>query len=140
MKMSRSEAGRHLAVALTLGFLLSAAPATAQTVVGTGAFPKAGAIETQLKRGVSTKADVQRLLGVPSGSGGAMLPGYGERREQVDPYQIWYYEDIEINDIKSEKGVMNIRMRQQILAVFFKGEVFHGFFWTSNSGTAHAGR
>ena len=127
---------RTLALAAVLA--LSASTAFAQATVGTGAFPKATLIEAQLKRGVSTKNDVQRILGVPNGSGGALLPGVGERSEQVDSYQIWYYEDIEITDIKSEGSVMNMKMRQQILAVFFKGEVFHGYFWTSNNGTAQA--
>lgn len=112
---------------------VAVAPAIAQTALGTGAFPKVEGIETQLERGVSTKADVQRVLGIPNGSGGALLPGYGERSEQVDPYLIWYYEDVEATDITSEENVMKMKMRQQILAVFFKGEVFHGYFWATNA-------
>lgn len=125
-------------LALALALTLTTATAHAQAAVGTGAFPNTAAIEAQLKRGVSTKIDVQRVLGVPNGSGGALLPGFGERSEQVDPYQLWYYEDIEITDAKSEKNVVNMKMRQQILAVFFKGEVFYGYFWTSNSATGEA--
>jgi hypothetical protein len=127
--------GLALAVALSL----PAASAIAQAAaIGTGAFPKATAIEGQLKRGVSTRADVQRVLGVPNGGGGALLPGVGARSEQLDAYQLWYYEDIEITEVKSQGEVMNMKMRQQILAVFFKDEVFHGYFWTSNAGAAQA--
>ncbi len=129
---------RCRALALAVVLALAASTAFAQVTVGTGAFPNATVIQAQLKRGVSTKDDVQRILGVPNGSGGALLPGVGERSEQVDSYQIWYYEDIEITDIKGEGNILNMKMRQQILAVFFKGEVFHGYFWTSNSGTAQA--
>ena len=126
-------------LALALVLAVPAASAIAQaTAIGTGAFPKATAIEAQLKRGVSTRADVQRVLGVPNGSGGALLPGFGARSEQLDAYQLWYYEDIEITEMKSQGEVLNMKMRQQILAVFFKDEVFHGYFWTSNAGAAQA--
>ncbi|UCG98328.1 MAG: hypothetical protein JSW31_04265 [Burkholderiales bacterium] len=125
-------------LALAMALIFAAATSFAQGAHGTGVFPNAAAIEGQLKRGVSTKNDVQRILGVPNGSGGALLPGIGERSQQVDPYQIWYYEDIEITDVKSDGQTANMKMRQQILAVFFKGEVFHGYFWTSNSGTGTA--
>ena len=123
---------------LALVLALSAGPTIAQTAVGTWTFPKVGAIETQLKRGVSTKADVQRLLGVPNGSGGALLPGYGDKSQQLEPYQIWYYEDVEVTGTKAEERLMTMNMRQQILVVFFRGELFHGYFWTSNSGLVQA--
>lgn len=113
-------------------------PATAQMSMGTGAFPKVTGIEKQLKRGVSTKADVQRLVGIPNGSGGALLPGYGARSEQVDLYQIWYYDDLEATDITSEEDVTKMKMRQQILAIFFKGDLFHGYFWTTNAANWEA--
>jgi hypothetical protein len=129
----RRWAGLMLAAVLAVVAVGASAQGSA---IGTGAFPKAELIETQLKRGVSTKADVQRVLGVPNGSGGALLPGFGANAEQVDSYQLWYFEDIEITDIKQMDEVMTMKMRQQILAVFFKGEVFHGYFWTSNAGTA----
>jgi len=129
---------RYSGLALAMLLALPAPPGFAQVAKGTGTFPNAMAIDAQLKRGVSTKTDVQRVLGVPNGSGGALLPGYGERSEQVDRYQLWYYEDIEVTELKGEGDVLNMKLRQQILAVFFKGEVFHGYFWTSNSGTAQA--
>ena len=84
-------------------------------------------------RGQSTHGDVQKLLGIPSGAGGALLPGYGDHSEVVEPYDIWYYEDIENSNIKSENGVIVFDMRQQILIIFFKGDKFHGYFWTSNT-------
>jgi len=136
MKRFRFDVRRCIGFALALAIALSAAPAIGQPAVGTGAFPKVGEIEKQLKRGVSTKTDVQRVLGVPNGAGGALLPGFGDRREQLDAYQLWFYQDVEITDANAERDLMKMNMRQQILAVFFKGEVFHGYFWTSNDGTA----
>lgn len=130
---------RWAGLALSVCLAVPAAGALAQaSAIGTGAFPKASAIESQLKRGVSTRADVQRILGVPNGSGGALLPGVGARSEQVEAYQLWYYEDVEITEMKGQGDVLNMKMRQQILAVFFKDEVFHGYFWTSNAGAAQA--
>jgi hypothetical protein len=117
-------------------FSIAAVPAMAQSGVGTGAFPNTELIESQFKRGVSTKGDVQRVLGIPNGAGGALLPGFGDKSTVVEPYQIWYYEDIETTDVKSGEVGMNITLRQQILAVYFKGEIFHGYFWTSNSDVA----
>lgn len=133
-----SRAGAGAALALVIA--LSSAPAAGQTALGTGAFPKVGAIETQLKRGVSSKNDVRRLLGVPNGSGGALLPGFGERRETLDAYQIWFYQDVEMTESKATQDRVQMDMRQQILAVFFKGEVFHGYFWTSTEGPAALGQ
>jgi hypothetical protein len=138
--MMRNHAGWGRASRLVLVLILAlwAGSAAAQAAVGTGAFPNARAIESQLKRGVSTKSDVQRVLGVPGGAGGALLPGFGDQSQSLASYQIWYYEDIEVTDFKSEERLLTMKMRQQILAVFFKGEVFHGYFWTSNSGVAEA--
>lgn len=99
---------------------------------GTGVFPDAQAVEKGLVRGESTRADVQKLLGIPTGAGGAMLPGFGENSEVVESYDVWYYEDVETENIKSEDGIMVMDMRQQILVIFFKGDRFHGYFWTSN--------
>jgi hypothetical protein len=101
---------------------------------GTGVFPNTSVIEQQLKRGTSNKADVQRLLGVPNGTGNLSTPpgNLGVQALGDGPREIWYYDDMEVTDMKSGDGVITMNMRQQILLVFFKGEVFDGYFWTSN--------
>jgi len=114
--------------------LLQADPASAATKFGTGVFPDPRPVEHQLIRGESTQADVKRLLGIPSGSGGALLPGYGSKSETLESYNVWYYEDLGY-DLASGDGEMVMDMRQQILMIFFKGGKFHGYFWTSNTGT-----
>ena len=103
--------------------------------VGTGIFPNTQLIEKNLVRGVSTRADVQKLLGIPTGGGGARLPGFGENSEVVEPYDVWYYEDINTKNSKIKDGIMTMDMSQQILTIFFKGDKFYGYFWTSNEST-----
>lgn len=99
--------------------------------VGTGAFRNAADVSTRLQRGVSTKSDVQNLLGVPNGDGSSLF-----RNVAGGPRQIWYYEDLATTDASSRGGVMTIALRQQILLVFFKGDVFDGYLWTSNNAPA----
>ncbi len=103
------------------------------TKVSTGAFTQVNNIETALKRGVSTKMDVQRLLGTPKGFGGTLLAGYPGSRD------VWFYDDIEMTDIKfTGQGGYQVKVRQQVILIYFDKEVFDGFLWFSNSGTAEA--
>jgi hypothetical protein len=118
------------ALAFTAAVVLT--PAAAQTM-GTGAFRNLSAIETTLLRGVTTKAEVRKQLGIPNGSGaGRWYTLGGDERE------IWYYEDIEMTSLSSGETGMRIDLRQQILLVMFKGNIVDGYLWTSNSGTAAA--
>ena len=63
--------------------------------VTTGAFTQVNRLESGLQRGVSTKMDVQRVLGTPKGFGNAALPTDQRLRE------VWYYDDIEVTGVKS---------------------------------------
>jgi len=96
--------------------------------VTTGAFTHVSGLDSQLKRGVSTKMEVQRLLGAPNGFGDAIFP------TDSTPRKVWYYEDIEATDYKSEEGFLKMNMRQRILLIFFKKGVFDGYMWSSNTG------
>ena len=97
--------------------------------VTTGAFAQVDRIETELKRGVSTKMDVRRVLGAPKGIGATVLPTDPRSRE------IWYYEDVAMTDIKSEgPGVIRAQSRQQIILLMFDKETFDGFVWYTSSG------
>jgi hypothetical protein len=108
---------------LLVGFLAIGCP----TKVTTGAFVEVSRLEGELRRGVSTKMDVQRVLGAPNGYGSAIFP------DEPTPVELWYYEDLEATDIKIEGRLMHMNMRQQILIIFFKKGVFDGFLWTSNA-------
>jgi hypothetical protein len=121
-----------VACVVTLVLAALPPPVYAQSA-SSGAFRNLSAIETTLLRGVTTKAEVRRQLGVPNGSGAARFAHVGD-----DEREIWYYEDVAITGAKSADQVMKMDMRQQILLVLFKGEVVDGYLWTSNSGTGSA--
>lgn len=107
--------------------------------LGSGVFHKVGAVEAQLARGASTKGDVQALLGVPNGTGASLFPVTSAGRVQSwDKREIWYYEDIEADLAPGagQGGAHRLDIRTQILLVFFKGELFDGYFWTSNTNPA----
>jgi hypothetical protein len=55
----------------------------------TASFREMNRLETELKRGVSTKADAQKLLGPPAGTGTAVFP------TDPRPREVWSYPDIE---------------------------------------------
>lgn len=111
---------------LLVGFLAVGCP----TKVTTGAFVEVSRLEGELRRGVSTKMDVQRVLGAPNGFGSAIFP------DDPAPLEVWFYDDLEIIDFKAEGAVFRGNVRQQILLVFFDKGVFDGFIWFSNAGTA----
>jgi hypothetical protein len=121
-----ARAGCGLVLAILVGSLVAGCAAQATT----GAFTQTNRIESELKQGISTKMDVQRVLGTPKGSGNAVFP--------IDPRprEVWYYQDIEMTDATSEAGIFRVNVRQQILLVFFEKGVFDGFMWWSNAGVA----
>ena len=82
-----------------------------------------------LQKGVSTRRDVQRLLGAPDGSGHALLPG------DETPLDLWYYADIAVTDLRQVPGGFRGDVRQQMLLVSFRGEAFEGYMWWSNQGS-----
>ena len=118
MRQQGSGASRSWCVrsfALLLGGMLLAGCAV-QTVKSQ-AFSRIDRLETEFKRGVSTKADVLTVLGGPDGSGGAVFPTASHGSD------VWYYEAYRSSLSSSS---------QKILLVYFKGEEFDGFMWFSN--------
>ncbi len=79
-------------------------------------------IESELKRGVSTKADILFLLGEPSGSGGAMFPTASHANE------VWYYE---------ASGASLTSLELKILLIYFNRDTYDGFMWFSNDADLH---
>lgn len=112
--------------------LVCSLSACAPNKVVAGSFLKLSAIETELKKGVSTKMDVQRILGSPQGFGGALFPITAEGHE------IWFYQNIEIGNIKSQQSTTSFDMNQKVLLVFFTRGSFDGFLWYTGiiKGTA----
>lgn len=95
------------------------------------AFRDTRQLETALVKGQSTPDDIKLVLGEPTGSGAMFLAG-----AQKIPEQIWFYQDIELTDIKANQGQLDLKMRQQILLVFVRDGRFDGFMWFSNADAA----
>jgi hypothetical protein len=128
-KLARGVAALTLAALLCTG---TAARAQLVTEVSSGAFRNAAQIEMKLRRGISTKADVAALIGVPNGTGGSLFPQPGS-----GPREIWYYEDIAMKDIRADGQSLRGTMKLQMILVFFNGEVFDGFLWTAGADNVH---
>ena len=82
-------------------------------------------LDSSLKRGTSTKKDVEQALGRPGGFGQCFLPTDSE------PKTVWFYERVEVKTYGR-----NVSEKQDILLVFLKGDVFDGFMWFSDNQPA----
>lgn len=102
---------------------------TAGSVGRAGAFPDVDQMEAELKKGVSTKADVERLLGPPSGRGGAL-----SALEPLRPRELWTYSEFGWSLIEYQEGGARVHLDQQLLMVFFVDDRLDGFWWHSNAG------
>lgn len=115
---------RQLIPILLMACMLPAC--TAKKVVQ-GPFVDLTAIEAKLKKGVSTKMDVQQVLGSPQGLGGAVFPVTAEQHE------VWYYQNIQIDNIVAKQSYITMDMHQKVLLVFFSKELFDGFLGFSGT-------
>ena len=93
-----------------------------------GYFPEIEALENDFSRGHTSQEDVIEALGSPTGIGAAVIPP--EHRVQ----QVFFFEDIEIEDMRSVGGEIVSDMRQRILLVMLTDGVYDGFMWYSNAG------
>lgn len=124
--------GVPLMLALALGASTHFAGVPAQAAEATiGQFPPLAIVQSVLQRGVSRDV-VRAALGEPVGTGHARIP------PSHVPQEIWYYEDIEIEDATAQGDYVSMDLRQRILLVFFAGDRVEGFLWTSNQGDAEA--
>ncbi len=119
-----------LALASGFSMLFTTSPAQAADVT-IGRFPPIAAVQSVLRRGASREV-VRDALGEPNGSGHARIP------PSHTPHEVWYYEDIEVEDASSQHDYVRLDVRQRILLVFFDGDRVDGFLWTSNKGDAEA--
>jgi hypothetical protein len=94
----------------------------------------AGLIDTKLKRGVSSQAEVKAILGVPTGAGAALFP------PDYKNYEVWLYENVETQAQQTDgsRGPIMIHMQQKILLIFFEREVYDGHMWYHGSGSGFA--
>ncbi len=114
-----------------IAWLLSAGGCEVTQVATTPLAP-ADALTGQLVRGTSTLADVERILGHPSGIGGSRLPpDWGSR-------EVWFYQSIKVNGVHRSGDVLSADMTHHILLVFFSGGRYDGYMWYSNIGKVEA--
>ena len=112
-----------LAGALTALLVAGCAVQTTKTQ----AFSRIDQIETDLRRGITNKADVLLLLGEPDGAGA--LGGFDALRGPdgagKGPLDAWYYESV-------KASMLGVELNQDVLLVFFEGDIVDGFLWFSN--------
>ncbi len=113
-----------LAGALTAFLVTGCAVQTTKTQ----AFSRIDQIEADLQRGSTTKGDVLLLLGEPDGAGA--LGGFDALRGPdgagKGPIDAWFYESVKVSILGG------LEMNQDILLVFFEGDIVDGFFWFSH--------
>jgi hypothetical protein len=137
-RASRRAGSRY---ALVLLPWLLAAGGCEVTQVATNQLPPTESLTGQLERGISTRADAERILGHPTGVGGARLPPDWGIRE------VWFYQSIKINGMHRAAPasgetltgmVLSADVTQHILLVFFSGDRYDGYMWYSNAGKVEA--
>jgi hypothetical protein len=93
----------------------------------------ASRIETEFRRGVTTREDVRRLLGEPTGSGGAFFPTATKAND------VWAYENVEMELVGSTREptpAIQARQRWDVVLIFFDGNLYTGFMWYTSGGEA----
>lgn len=91
-------------------------------------FPDTGLIEKELKRGVSSEADVEKILGKAKGYGEAVLPPDHKH------HTVRYYEKFGIQTSRDGQEI-TLHVEQGILLVFFIEGIYDGHMWYSGVGT-----
>lgn len=115
--------GRPCAAGLScLLFLLAAG-----CIWTVGARPVTEALETTLRPGESTPAEVVAALGEPSGRGGVMLPVLDKRARESWTY---YFEKGYVKDARG--GGVDVDTRRTFLFVYFDDGVYDGYLWFSS--------
>jgi hypothetical protein len=122
---------RRAWLAVGCAVLLAACGAPPPRHATAEAFRDTRVLESRLQPGVSSMEEVRQLLGEPTGAGAVLLPGLPEA-----PQQIWFYQDIELTDMKAVQDRLDLQVRQQVLIVFVRDQRFDGFMWFSNAEAA----
>jgi hypothetical protein len=91
-----------------------------------GTEPNVDVLETSLRIGKSTQADVLAMLGKPNGKGVTMLPIDAEARKMWS----YYYEEGIVR--ATDSGNINADMRRKFLFIYFHDEWYDGYMWFSS--------
>jgi hypothetical protein len=122
--------GKYRMAALAL--LLLVASTACSPSASVGHMPAVAPLTSDLVLGVSTRDDVRRSLGAPSGEGAYLFIA------DYLPREAWLYHEIKLTDAKAVRDTVVMNMRHQVLLVFFKGDLYDGYMWYSNAGSAEA--
>jgi len=123
-----------LTIALTANLVAGCAQPGAMT---TGPFARTDRIDAELRRGVSTKSDVERVLGKPNGTGGTFMPP-----TQTKAGEVWVYYNSQTGAPRisvSRPIKVEVDSRAQMIMVFFDGDTFDGYLWFLSATTAAGG-
>ncbi len=118
---------RLSAGAITLALTASLLAGCVPGAMTTGPFAQTNRIDTELRRGVSTKADVERVLGKSNGTGGTFMPP-----TQTKPGDVWVYFNSQTGEPRISRGAtikVEVDTRDQMIMVFFDGDIFDGYLW-----------
>ena len=99
-------------------FAFLAAPASASDP-----FVAVMRIDEQLTASESTKDDVLRFLGKPTGAGKAQFPPGWESQE------VWYYLEEKVTGIHREGGYLEADVRVRTILIFFSSDRFSSYMW-----------
>ncbi len=91
-----------------------------------GRRPDTNLLETTLRVGVSTMADVRTALGESVGKGGVMLPVLDAR-----PRETWTYY-FEEGHVKAKQNQIDAVSRRIFLFVYFDRGLYDGYLWFSS--------
>ncbi len=135
MAFTRNRWVRPCAAGLACLLSLLAAGCSRYTV---GTLPVTEALETTLRLGESTPAEVIAALGKPSGRGGVMLPVLDKRARESWTY---YFEKGHVTErtrrlssspLFQERQPPDVEMRRTFLFVYFDDGVYDGYLWFSS--------
>jgi hypothetical protein len=90
--------------------------------------PDTSLLESSLRLGESTRADVLAVLGEPMGRGMARMPV--DPRPNAGAMWSYYYEEDLVRDILSQQA--SGESRRIFLFVFFDGDIYDGYMWFSS--------
>jgi hypothetical protein len=133
----RSLSTGAIILSLVMGLLAGCAQPKAMT---TGPFLNVERIDADLKRGVSTKSDVERVLGRPNGKGETLMPPTQTRRGEVWTYYNSHTGEPRISAGRTGGSVrVDVDSRDQMIMIFFDGDKFDGYLWFLQVTTAGGG-
>lgn len=125
MAVTRNRWVRSCAAGLACLLSLLAAGCGDKYYVGTR--PVTAALETTLRPGESTPAEVIAALGKPSGRGSVMLPVLDKQARESWTY---YFEKGHVK--AAQGGRLDVDMRHTFLFVYFDDGIYDGYLWFSS--------